>query len=264
VGPDGTVYALRGEDTLYHFDLEGRLIDQPVPLAVLENGGEGLAVAPDGGHLALVTTGWGTLIDERFGTYAGQYIYGGTDVLTTDGRSVAGAALGQMLYPAWAGPATLIVSDGSSVYVSTLSSAQPTVWITAEGGCVIPDGCPADQGPAASLSEATVNRALTVLAHSYKPFFGTAGRRMLSLNGPPPAEPTLRCLVPGQEDFSDPGSLSPDGTLFAFDDTVFDPDSLETIIGDGVFVMSVDLDAPDCGASSARLILPGGSQPDFS
>ena len=91
VGPDGTIYALRDEAELYHFDLTGRLVGSPAPLAILENGAEGLAIAPDGAHLAYVTTGWGTYIDSRFGTPAGTYIYGGTDVITPDGTSVPGS-----------------------------------------------------------------------------------------------------------------------------------------------------------------------------
>ena len=264
VAPDGTVYALRGEDTLYHFDLAGRVIGAPAPIAVLENGGEGLAVAPDGAHIAFVTTGWGTLVDARFGTYAGQYIYGGTDVITPDGRSVPGAALGQMLYPSWANASTLIVSDGTTVYVSDLLSPAPAAWLSAGNGCVIPEVCEPGQEAAANYSEAVINRADTVLAYNYRPFFGEAGRRMLSLQSPPPGEPTVRCLIPGHENYRDPGSFSSDGSMFAFDDTVFDPDSLETKAGQGIYVMHVNLDSADCGASSARLLVAGGFQPDLS
>jgi hypothetical protein len=258
------VYALRNENAVYHFDVAGRLLAAPANLAVLENGGEGLAVSPDGAHIAYVTTGWGTLIDARWGTYAGQYIYGGTDVAAPDGTSVPGAAMGQMLYPSWASPSAIVVSDGTTVYVSNVPSSEPTPWLGVANGCVIPEVCEPGQEASANFSEAVVNRQTTVLAYSYKPFFGSAGRRMLSLAGPPPADATLRCLIEGQQNFSDPGAFSSDGTLFVFDDTVFDPDSLETRTGQGIYAMRVDLDAPDCGASSARIIVPGGIQPDIS
>jgi hypothetical protein len=265
VAPDGTIYVLRGENTLYHFDLAGRVIGAPAQLAVLENGAEGLSVAPDGAHLAYVTTGWGTYIDPRFGTYSGQYIYGGTDVMTPDGHSVPGAAMGSMLYPSWAGTSTLVLSDGTTVYVDSVPQPEPTAWLYINNGCLIPSLCPDGEEPDAHLSEAVVNRDATVLAYIYKPYYGNPpGRRMLSLAGPPPGDATVRCVVEGQENYRDPGSFSVDGSLFAYDDTIFDPDTLETTAGQGVYVMTVDLNAPDCGASTARLVAPGAFQPDFS
>jgi hypothetical protein len=44
---------------------------------------------------------------------------------------------------------------------------------------------------------------------------------------------------------------------------VFDPDTFETTVGEGIRVMTVDPGAPDCGLSGASLVLPGGSQPDW-
>jgi hypothetical protein len=70
-------------------------------------------------------------------------------------------------------------------------------------------------------------------------------------------------MIEGQEDYSDPGSFSADGRAFAFDDTEFDPDTFETRFGQGIWVMTVDLDAADCGLSTARLVAPGGVQPDW-
>lgn len=263
VAPDGTIYVLRGEEELHHLDLAGRAIDAPVALGVLENGAEGLTVAPDGVHLAFVTTGWGTIIDPRFGTPTGSYIYGGTDVIGPDGASLPGAALGSLIYPTWLDPSTLVLTDGVSVHVDTLTS-EPTPWLTIDDGCVIPSDCPSGQEPMANFTRPVISRTGTLIAYGYQPYFGTAGRRMATIDAPPPAQPTLRCVIEGQEDYSDPGSFSADGSLFAFDDTRFDGDTLETIVGQGVYVMAVDLDAPDCGASSARLIAPGGFQPDFS
>lgn len=263
VAPDGTVYALRGEDTLYRLDLAGRVVGTPVPLGVLENGGEGLAVAPDGQHLAFTTTGWGITVDPRFGWRTGSYIYGGTDVITTDGASVPGAALGSLLYPSWAGNSTVVLSDGVVVYLDTLD-AEPVAWLAVVDGCLIPEDCPPGNEPQANLARPVVNRTGTLLAYQYEPYFGTGGRRMASIDEAPPASPTERCLIEGQENHEDPGSLSRDGLLFAFDDTIFDPETFETIGGEGVYVMTVDLDAPDCGASTARLVAPGGYHPDFS
>lgn len=262
VAPDGTVYALRGEDQLYHFDLTGRVIGSPAALGVLENGAEGLAVAPDGTHLAFVTTGWGRYIDPRFGNPTGSFIYGGTDVITPDGTSVPGSAMGSMLDPSWSSASTLVLSDGVAVYVDSLAS-EPTTWLAVTDGCVIPSDCPIGQEPMANFARAVVNRTGTMLAYEYQPYFGTAGRRFSTVDAPPPAAPTVRCTIEGQENYSDPGSFFADGRQFAFDDTVFDPESLETKIGQGIWVMTVDLDATDCGLSTARLIGPGGAQPDW-
>ena len=264
VGPDGTIYALRDEAQLYHFDLTGRLIGSPAQLATLENGAAGLAVAPDGGHLAYVTTGWGTYVDPRFGTPTGTYIYGGTDVITPDGTSVPGSAMGSMLYPSWSGASTLVLSDGTAVYVDSLTS-QPATWLAVDvtEGCLFPSDCPSGQEPVANFTRAVADRAGTMLAYQYQPFFGTAGRRFATIDAPPPAVPTVRCTIEGQEDYSDPGSFSADGRAFAFDDTVFDPDTFETRFGQGIWAMTIDLDATDCGLSTARLVAPGGVQPDW-
>jgi hypothetical protein len=262
IAPDGTIFVLRGEEDLYHIDLTGRQISPPVSLAVLENGAEGLVVAPDGAHLAFVTTGWGTYVDPRFGNPTGAYIYGGTDVIGPNGTSVPGAALGMLIYPTWLSSSTLVLSDGVSVNVDTLTSS-PTPWLAVSDGCLIPSDCPSGQEPMANFTRPVINRMGTVVAYEYQPYFGTAGRRMATIDAPPPAAPTLRCLIEGQENYSDPGSFSNGASLFAFDDTRFDPDTLETTTGEGVYVMSVDLNAPDCGASSARLVAPGGSQPDL-
>jgi hypothetical protein len=263
-GPDGTIYALRDEAELYHVDLAGEVIGSPVRLATLENGAEGLTVAPDGAHLAYVTTGWGTYVDPRFGTPTGTYIYGGTDVITPDGAAVPGAAMASMIYPSWSGDSTLVLSDGTAVYVDSLSS-QPVTWLAVgvTEGCLMPSDCQAGQEPMADFTRAVADRAGTMLAYQYQPFFGTPGRRFATIDAPPPAAPTLRCAIQGQEDFSDPGSFSADGRAFAFDDTVFDPDTFETRFGQGVWVMKLDLDAVDCGLSTARLVAPGGVQPDW-
>jgi hypothetical protein len=109
----------------------------------------------------------------------------------------------------------------------------------------------------------TASRDGRVLAYTDRPFFGPAGRRIATVEAPPPAPPADRCLIPGQEHHADAGSFAPDGSAFAHDDTVFDPDLFETVVGQGIFVMDIDLDAADCGLSSARLIIPGGAQPDW-
>lgn len=262
VAPDGTIYALRNAGQLYHLDAAGHVIDSPVSLAVLENGAEGLSVAPDGAHLAYVTTGFGTEVDPRFGTPTGTFIYGGTDVVGPNGTSLPGAAMGNLIYPSWAGPSSLVLSDGVAIYFDTVAS-EPSEWLAVDDGCLIPSDCPSGQEPQANFTRPSVNRSGTVLAYAYQPYFGTAGRRLATIDGAPPTVPTTRCVIEGQEDFSDPGSFSADGSMFAFDDSAFDPDTFETTAGQGIFVMTVNLDAPDCGMSTARLIGPGGAQPDW-
>ena len=102
-----------------------------------------------------------------------------------------------------------------------------------------------------------------LLAYSLKPYFGSAGRQFASVEAAPPAAPNPLCVVPDQQDYSDPGSFSGDGSLFAYDDTAFDPDTFETSAGQGVWAFDVQLDAADCGVSEASLILPGASQPEW-
>jgi hypothetical protein len=74
---------------------------------------------------------------------------------------------------------------------------------------------------------------------------------------------TTACLIPGQEHNAIPPTFAPDGSSLAFDDVVFDPETFETTEGQGIRVLGVDIRASDCGLSTARLVLPGGSQPDW-
>lgn len=263
IASDGTIYALRGGTQLFHFDAAGSVLAGPIQLSVLENGAEALVVAPDGAHLAYVTTGFGTYVDPRFGSPTGAFIYGGTDVMTPDGTSVPNAAMATLIYPSWTSGSGLVLTDGVAISADTLGQS-PQRWLAQDDGCLIPSDCASGQQPMANLTRPVTNVTGTVLAYEYQPEFGTAGRRMLSLAGPPPADATPRCLIAGQENYSDPGSFSADGSLFAFDDTVFDPNTLDTTAGQGVYVMTVDLSADDCGASSARLVAPGGQEPALS
>jgi hypothetical protein len=259
---DGSIFALRGNSTLVHLDRAGQPIGSPVSLITLENGAGGLAGSPDGQHIAYVTTGFGTEIDPRFGTPVGTFIYGGTDVATPDGMSVPGAALASMLYPGWLGNDRLVLADGVNVYTASVG-AEAETWITRDEGCLIEFDCPSGDPAQASLSIPAVNRNGTVLAYNTNPFFGPGGRVMAELEAAPPAAPVDRCLVEAHVSFNDTGSFRPDGGAYAFDDAQFDRDTFEETEATGVYVMDVDLGAPDCGASAARLIAAGGSQPDW-
>jgi hypothetical protein len=259
--PDGSIYALRGSNTLVHLDRTGRQLATPVTLPTLENGAESLSVSPGGAHVAYVTTGFGTEVDPRFGTPTGSFIYGGTDIATTDAQSVPGAALANMLFPSWFDADTLVVADGTSVYIADVGShARP--WIDTSEGCITEFDCPSGAPVSSSLSAPSVSSA-GVVAYVSHPYFGDEGRVFAQLAGAPPALPADGCLVVDQAEHSDPGTFSPDGTRFAFDGTRFDRDEFENVAGEGIFVMTVDLTAADCGASSAELIVPGGGQPDW-
>lgn len=117
---DGTIVALRGSRTLVHLDRVGQSLAAPASLIALENGVEGLAVAPDGARVAYVTTGFGTEVDPRFGTPSGTFIYGGMDVAGLDGTSVPGAAAAGFLYPDWLDAEHLVGSDGNELFLDTV------------------------------------------------------------------------------------------------------------------------------------------------
>jgi hypothetical protein len=260
---DGTIFVLKGERALYRLDHAGNPLGAPVTLVTLENGAEGLAAARDGTRVAYVTVGSGTYVDPRFGTPSGTFLYGGTDVANLDGTSVPGAVLPSLIFPSWGDDLHLLVSDGVDLYVDEVGQPEPQKWLSLTEGCITDFDCPAGQQAAASISTPMVSHDGRVVAYGYKPYFGPAGRRLATLTAAPPVLPQTRCVIPGQENHSDPGTFSGDSSLFVYDDTRFDPDAFETVVGEGIWVFPIDLDAADCGASSARLIVHGGSQPDW-
>jgi hypothetical protein len=260
---DGTIFVLKGERALYRLDRSGAALTPPVTLPTLENGAEGLAASPDGTRVAYATVGSGTYIDPRFGTPSGTFLYGGTDVANLDGTSIPGAVLPSLIFPSWRDDLHLVVSDGVDLYMDEVGPAAPQAWLSLTEGCITDFDCPPGQEAAANISTPTVSRDGRLLAYEYKPYFGPAGRRLATSTAAPPVTPQTRCVMPGQENHSDPGTFSGDTALFVYDDTRFDPEAFETVVGQGIWSMTVDLDADDCGASSARLIVPGGSQPDW-
>jgi hypothetical protein len=259
----GVILALRGHASMYRFGRDGRELAPPVQLAALENGTEGLAVSADGSQVAYVTTGTGTQIDPRWGTPTGIFLYGGTDVADIQGTPVEGGIGPNLLYPDWAAGDRLVVGDGSDLYTYAIGDDAATVWVSFRDGCVTDFDCPDGQEAYASLKEPVLSPDGRLLVYNYAPFFGDAGRRVSTLTGPPPAPVTTACLIPGQEHHAIPPTFAPDGSSLAFDDVVFDPATFETTEGQGIRVMEVDIRASDCGLSSARLVLPGGSQPDW-
>ena len=231
--PDGSIYVLRGTDALYVLDRSsGAPRHPPVTLPVLENGAESLAVAQDGAHFAYVTTGFGQTADPRFGTPNGAFIYGGTDVATPDGASVPGSAVAGLTFPAWIDAATLAGSDGTKLYRGAIG-APMQVWLDKSNGCLTEADCPAGQDPAASVSNSAVSRDGALLAYSWKPYFGQGARIIASIAGAAASAPADRCALPGQETYSDPGSFAPDEIGFTYDDTSFDPNTLEIDAGAG-------------------------------
>lgn len=258
----GAIFALRGSSSLVRVDRAGGGPGPAIQLATLENGAEGMTVSPDGSHLAYATTGYGTETDPRFGTPSSTFLYGGTDIATPDGASVPGAALPTLLFPDWFDDGHVVAGDGVAVWFDTVG-APATTWLITEGGCLIEFDCPSGTPAEASLSQPVVSPDGALLAYSYEPYFGPAGRRIASITGEPPAAPTEECLLPDQHDHNNPLSFSPDGGAIAFDDTRFDPEAFEIVPGQGLYVMDLDLDAADCGLSTARLIVPGATQPDW-
>lgn len=258
---DSTVFVLKGSSAMYRLDHAGRSLAAPVTLPSLENGAEGLAASPDGARAAYATVGSGTYLDPRFGTPSGTFLYGGTDIANLDGTSVGGAVLPSLLFPSWVDNTHLIASDGVDLFFDEVGPTEPTTWLSLDEGCVTDFDCPVDQEASANISTPAIARDGSVVAYTYRPYFGPAGRRLASISAP--AAPETRCLIPGQEQFSDPGTFLADGSVFIYDDTRFDPDAFDTAVGQGIWQITVDFDAADCGASSARLIVEGGSQPEW-
>ncbi|HEY7025361.1 MAG TPA: hypothetical protein VH371_10420 [Candidatus Limnocylindrales bacterium] len=260
---DGTILALQGPSTLVALDRSsGAQIRPPVTLPVLENGAEGLVVSPDAAHISYTTTGFGKTVDPRFGTPNGAFIYGGTDVATPDGRSLPNAAVAGAIFPEWVDATTLVMSDGTRLYLDPVGG-QPSVWLDLSNGCLTDVGCPADQGPAANLTDPAISADDRVISAVYKPYYGDGGRLVGRLDASPPSDPASTCVLPGQENFSDPGSFAPGDSAFAYDDTSFDPNTLTSTAGQGIHVLELDLGANDCGASSSQLVIAGGAQPEW-
>jgi hypothetical protein len=261
--PDGSIFVLQGRSQLVRLDRSsGTPLGAAVTLPTLENGAEGLTVAPDGAHVAYTTTGYGTEVDPRFGTPTGTFIYGGTDVATPDGTSVPNAAIPSAVFPSWINATDLAVADGVKVYFDRVGQA-PQVWVDKSEGCLIDLDCPPGQAAAANLSDPAVSRDGTLLAYISKPYYGDGGRFIARVTSAPPAAPTDMCLLAGQQNHSDPGSFAPDGRAIAYDDTMFDPNTFESSTGQGIYVLTLDLNSADCGAARAVLAIPGGAQPDW-
>lgn len=248
---------------MYELGRDGDSLAAAVTLAALDNGTEGLAASPDGSRVAFDTTGTGTVVDPRWGTPSGIFLYGGTDVANLDGTPVEGGIGPTLLYPDWVDEGRLVASDGVDLYTYAIGQDVATLWVSFSDGCATDFDCPKGQEAYASLMEPVLSPDGRLLAYTYGPFYGDAGRRIATLTGPPPAPVTTACLIPGQENNAIPPTFAPDGSALAFDDVVFDPDTFETTIGRGIFVMEVDPEAADCGLSTAVLVLPGGSQPDW-
>jgi hypothetical protein len=263
--PDGTIFALHGDSTVVRLDrASGNAMGAPLTLTTLENGAEGLTVSPDGTHFAYTTTGFGKIVDPRFGTPTGAFIYGGTDVADLTGTSVANAAMPEMIFPTWVDASTIAVSDGVKLYLDTLGSA-PQTWLDASNGCLTDFDCPENGAPAANVTSPSFSRAGNLVAYVLEPYYGTSGGRVIAhVDAQHAQPPAAACTLTGQQNFSDPGSFSADGSSFAYDDTTFDPSTLESTVGQGIYVLDLDVSKADCGVSTAKLVLPGGAQPDWS
>jgi hypothetical protein len=113
------------------------------------------------------------------------------------------------------------------------------------------------------VSEPAVSSAARVVSFIYSPYYGSAGRVVATFSDGPSVPPTSRCTMPNQQSYSDTGTFSPTGTSFAYDDTIFDPNTFTTTVGQGIYTVELNLGSADCGASSAKLVLPGGAQPEW-
>jgi hypothetical protein len=167
-----------------------------------------------------------------------------------------------MIFASWLDASSIVATDGTKVYADTLGSPART-WVDKTTGCLTDVDCPSSQGPAANLSNTVASDDGRFVGYTYKPYFGTGARLIASVAGRPPAAPSERCGLPDQQNFSDPGSFSPDGSAFAYDDTSFDTNTLESTTGQGIYVLPLNMQRADCGVSAAPVVLPGGAQPDW-
>jgi hypothetical protein len=262
---DGSILVFHGPSEVDHLDRSGTAVGAPVPLPTLENGADSLAVSPDGQHMAYVTTGFGQQIDPRFGTPSGTFIYGGMDVAMLDGTSVPGTAVPSVVFPTWLDTRTIAASNGTDLVIDTLDGHgnQPATWLSQADGCLVDLDCPSPGLPAASFSQPVASLAGTRLAYAYAPYYGQGGRQIAAVaNHSDPPMPL--CLIPTDGTQQDPGTFSPDGSSFAWDDSSMDQTTLEELPGKGIWVLRIDASEPDCGVAKAILAIPDGSQPNWS
>lgn len=260
---DGSILAIRGLDMLHRYDRTGSPLADPVQLVTLEHGAEGLVVAPTADRVAYATVGTGVRVDPRYGNPTGIYLYGGTDVATLDGAPVADGVAASMIHPDWIDPERLAVSNGVELWTYVPGSTDaPSVWLSFTDGCVTDFDCPRGSTAYATISQPVVSADAGLVAYTYSPFFGDAGRRVARIEAGRPASDAI-CLLPGQDHSLHPLSFSPDASMLAFDDAIFDPGTFTASPATGIRVMSLDVDSAECGLAGAEMTIVGGAQPEW-
>ncbi len=255
----GAIFVSRGitGEQLVQLDRSGNPQGAPAQLRILNRGAEHHDVSRDGTRVLFQTSGAGQIIDPVSGNPVGVSLSSAVDVATVDGTPVDGAFVANYFWPSWVDNDTLLVDDAQNgVYVHRIGEPPPELWLSAPG-CLQVINCPPGETPA-FVGYAHLSPDAQQVAYSFDPTDGTeGGLRLATMDGAPPAAPTDRCLAPGLAAMQHGYQWAPDGSAIAYDGLSIRSEAT------GINVMSVDLDAPDCGASTAQLLVPGGVQPDW-
>jgi hypothetical protein len=237
---DGTVVAVRQTEEngrkprrLHRMDRSGTPLNPPVETVPVDNsfyiGPLAPKVSPDGALVAYHYFYTGPISDSTLPR---------TSISHADRNTVNGeitSTLGSYFTPSWLQDGRLLAFYAAErTYQVDIWNRDDTVtnWF-------------ADPEVAPLLTDGEVSRDGTRMAA-----LGNGGLRLYELDGPPPAQPRLRCVITGfTGEVHDP-TWSPDGRALAWEE------------GDGIHVAQLpDLSA--CAGAARPLVVPGGTDPDW-
>lgn len=268
---DGTIFVIK-DGQLRRVDRGDGALGPPVDLFQYDMGLDHVDVSADGSRVTYTTYGTVTFEDPDPGQP--DEVAGASEVFVahvTDGSLVGGGDEELHEYSSWADASTLLTVSAFDIHVRPVPG-EPQPWVScrllAAGGTCPPAASSGDDW-SGFVDYPSLSPTGAVLAYSYRSTVGEfdevpEGMALATTNGPPPAEPAHACLAPGLHDRPNGYSWSPDGSTIAFDDLRVNADrTAYEELSPGISVFTVDLDAPDCGASMAEVVEPGGGQQDW-
>jgi hypothetical protein len=250
---DGTIVALRtppgGRPQIWRMHQNGGLLNPPVNTPAPGTGALDARVSPDGNLVAYwfvtqVATGtclycW-DLSTRTLISHSDRF---------TNPDEVGTPNTGEVA--SWMSNDTLLIAQGNAEqWYYKLGMQEAAQWWADQDNC----NCTGqNQSGVADLTEGEVNRAgkqIAVVRGDNREEIW-----LYATNGAPPAVPSAKCALTGAVGgkFYRP-SWSLDGSTLAWQE------------GDGIWSAPIpDLTAvsPDCSTISSRLVVPGGTQPDF-